>query len=120
MPAIDLPAGLVLRAQREGFSRTPLPLIVTQTDSGRPKQRPREASEIYQVAAAFRFTRTHYNGVFLPWWRVDLEAGSAWFNWTDPISMEPCEAQFQGQDAPPASVRPNGRIQISASLLMVI
>lgn len=120
MAAIDIPAGLTLRALRESYAPEPAALIRSGTDSGRSKQRPRDDAEIYTTPVQFRMTRLQYHTLFLPWWRDDLGYGALAFNWTEPFTDRDCEAQFLGDSPPTPSRRPNGRIQIASKLFIVI
>lgn len=115
MAAIDIPATFQLRALRDGLEIAAPRVIESEVDRGPPKRRRASAAEACPVSAAFILTRSEH-AAFSTWYDDTLAGGSAWFNWTHPITGAAVEAQFAGERAIKTTVIAGGRIKISCQM----
>lgn len=116
--AVSIPAALNLRPLAASYAIDPEPLIVSEVDEGEQKQRPRSTHPIRRASATFRMLRSVYRDTFLDWYAGDLEGGSAWFDWVEPLSGEAVEVLFDGKSPPGARPVPGGRVAVQARLLV--
>lgn len=117
MPAtIDYPTGLPT-PQRSGYEvNHASPLIRTELQSGRARQRRRYTSVPSTATVTFNFTQPQAQ-VFEGWFRWTLADGTEWFNVTlrTPLGLMPYECRFANMYTGPQLVGVD-RWQVQATL----
>lgn len=95
MAAIDFPAGLPTPL-RSGYGLNHVsPLMRSELESGRTRQRRRYTSVPTIVAVSWILTRQQAQ-VFESWFRYEIEDGSEWFNCrlNTPVGLQDYECRF--------------------------
>lgn len=95
MAAIDFPAGLP-KPLRNGYGMNHVsPMMRSELQSGRARQRRRYTSVPTIVSVSWILTQPQA-AVFESWFRYDIVDGSEWFNATlrTPVGFEPYECRF--------------------------
>ena len=117
MPAtIDYPAGLPLPL-RSGYDLSHVsPLMRTELQSGRARQRRRYTSVPSMASVSWSFSQPEVQ-LFEAWFRWTLSDGAEWFNATlrTPLGLMPYECRFADMYNGPALVGID-RWQVSATL----
>lgn len=117
MPAtIDYPAGLPLPL-RSGYDLSHVsPLMRTELQSGRARQRRRYTSVPSMASVSWSFSQSEAQ-LFEAWFRWTLSDGAEWFNATlrTPLGLMPYECRFADMYNGPALVGID-RWQVSATI----
>lgn len=71
---------------RDPFAEQPQAVVVrTQMEKGPPKQRRRASRQMVQRPVRYALeSNTDYQN-FMVWYRIAINHGADWFDWTDPV-----------------------------------
>lgn len=115
--AETIPANLNgLRPLREGYQPQSPAALESEVDDGGPKSRRQFTLEVEQSPVRFLMSATVYENDWRPFYETTLKRGSLWFNWVEPFTGDPVQAQIIAGAAPRAQKRPGGRIEVITAL----
>lgn len=100
---------------REGFARAPGPVVErSEMQSGPPKQRRNASRAMWRLPVRYLLaTKADYVS-FVTWFESTVQAGAAWFDWTDPLDGTVRQARIVGGAIDPQPQRKDQEIWIVA------